>query len=605
VIDFDLRQTIESITQLLAPQAHGKGLELAVLFQHDVPDVVVGDPGRLRQILTNLLGNAIKYTDQGEVVLTVRVADQAAGNAVIRFEVRDTGPGIAPDVQADLFQPFYQVDSSPSRKQAGTGLGLAICRQLVELMGGEIGVESAPGQGSLFWFTVPMARRLEASLSWERLSRNLAGLRVLVVGDDIPSRSILMEQVIGWDMRCVGVGVGDGEEALDELHAAARRQEPYQVAILDVRTPELDELPLAAAIKADTALAQTELILLSALGHPDQAAQARELGVAGYLTKPVRQSQLYDCIALVMSETFRGLRSQAKTAVPMITRHSLAEARGRARPRVLVVENNVVNQKVAVGLINKLGCRADLATNGREALEAMRRTGYALVLMDCHMPEMDGFATAAEIRRQESRRRRTPIIAMTASTMPGDREHCLQAGMDDYVAKPVHVEALRALLKRWLPSSSRRAEESPPAAPAARTRAAVARRPAAASAPEVAGEARESPGARDSAGPESPLRRPDAKVAHLMPHFIRSAPARLAALRQAAAQGDSRALERAAHSLKGDCSYVGLPRLHALCTGLIALARLGVSGEINTYVDIIEHELAQTSKEYERQTASA
>ncbi len=571
-IAFDLRQAVEAAVQLVGAQAREKGLELAVLVQQDVPDVVAGDPGRLRQVLHNLLGNAVKYTDAGEVLLRVRVAERAEAATTIRFEVIDTGPGIAPAHQARLFEPYYQVDSSPSRRHAGAGLGLTICRQLVELMGGQIGVESAPGRGSTFWVTVPLVERADALLPTPEACPSLEDVRVLVVDDNASARASLMNQIIRWRMRCTGVA--DGQAALRELRAAVQRERPYDLALIAMPLPEGDGLDVAATIKGDPSLAQTELVLLTAVAYPGHAARARELGIIGYLSRPVLPSELYDCIALVKRTALGARRAAGRDGVAMVTRHSLAEARGRARPRVLVVDNNVINQKVAAGLLSNLGCRVDLAANGREALAAMSRTRYALVLMDCHMPEMDGFAATAEIRRREGRGRRTPIIAMTASAMPADRELCLRAGMDEYLVKPLRAETAGGLLARWLPRT--RAPAPPP--PDAPRRGTGERHPA-------------EPNAARGPAPRPPGNRQEADGAALMPHFVRSVPARLEALRLAAAQKDAQVLERVAHSLKGDCAYVGLRRLQALCAGLIALARLGATGEIDTYVDVIEQEL--------------
>jgi two-component system sensor histidine kinase/response regulator len=628
MLEFDLRQTVEAAVHLLTPQAREKGLELAVLVQQDVPELVAGDPGRLRQILSNLLGNAIKYTDAGEVAVRVRVVEQSPAATVVRFEVSDTGPGITPESQARLFEPFYQVDSSPSRRHGGAGLGLTICRQLVALMGGQMGVESQPGQGSIFWFSVPLVEQVTSSPIKPEQASSLTGLRVLLVADDAAGRSSLLNQLIRWRMRCTGVA--NEQTALKELRTAIQRQRPFHLALIDMHLPDTDGLDVAAAIKADPSLAQTALILLTVDSYPGHAARARGLGLVGYLTKPVPPSQLYDCIALVHSAASSAPYAPNEMASALITRHSLAEARGRARPRVLVVDNNLINQKAAAGVLNKLGCRVDLAGNGLEALAALTRTRYGLVLMDCHMPEMDGYTAAAEIRRREGRGRRTPIVAMTASTVPGDRELCIRAGMDDYVAKPLRAETARFLLARWLRRSGTATVNAPldsgSAAALPTTQSAVSALAAASTAgsgpttlvpirphgasqsqashwPALPREHREAtprPGAAPVWTSDSGQ---DAAGSALMPHFIRSLPPRLDALRRAAAQADCQVLERTAHSLKGDCSYLGLPRLQALCAGLIALARLGATSEASTYVDVIEQEIGRACRQYEERMA--
>lgn len=442
LINFDLRTAVEQVVSLLAARAQAKGLELACLVHHDVPNSLRGDPGRLRQVLTNLLGNAIKFTEQGDVILRARLAEEAGEAVVVRFEITDTGIGIAPEVMASLFEPFSQADSSTTRKYGGSGLGLAISKDIVQLLGGQIGVESEPGKGSTFWFTMPLEKQLENTPALPLPRGDVHGLRVLVVDDNAPNRTILRSQIISRGM--AGDVAESGPVALEMLGDAASRAEPYHVAILDMQMPGMDGLQLARAIKGDPSLAATRLILLTSFGQPGDAKAAHQAGAAAYLMKPVRESQLFECIARVMGT------SASRAAAPLITRHNLHEEKVRSLPRILIAEDNALNQKIAVGLLEEIGYKADVASNGREAVEAVSRISYDLVLMDCEMPEMNGYEATAEIRRREGTGRHTPIIAMTAHTTDEHREKCLAVGMDGHTPKGIPPGDLGALLQRWI-----------------------------------------------------------------------------------------------------------------------------------------------------------
>ncbi len=454
VIPFDLAQVVEEVVELLAEPAERKGLELACWVQHEQPCGVNGDPGRLRQILTNLVGNAVKFTEHGEVVVKVTQADQTSDQVLVRFEVSDTGIGISPEARSRLFQSFSQADSSTTRKYGGTGLGLAISQQLVKLMGGQIEVDSEPGQGSRFYFSVWLPQRSAQTQLAPVLRPNLQGLQVLIVDDNATHRSILRHQLAVWNMPVDEAEAGP--PALAMLRAAAQADRPYDLAILDLMMPELDGFALARAIRSDPAIAGVRLVLMTSFsqrGHRELSAQT---GLDAYLNKPVRQSQLFTCLAALA-----GLPSEATawvTWAPAWNGGQLKPQGMRLQPlscgRILVAEDNVVNQKVAVRQLAKLGYRADVVANGFEVLEALSRIHYDLVLMDCQMPELDGFATSLEIRQHQGSTRHLPIIAMTASAMQGDREKCLAAGMDDYLTKPVKFEELIAVLARWLPIAS-------------------------------------------------------------------------------------------------------------------------------------------------------
>ncbi len=459
-IDFDLGTTIEDTLDTLAEPAQRKGLELGCLLHAEVPTALRGDPGRLRQILINLIGNALKFTHQGEVVVTVTQQQAEAERVLLEFAVSDTGIGMAPETQARLFKPFSQGDTSTTRNFGGTGLGLAICKQLVERMGGKIALESAPGRGSTFRFTLWLAKQ-PARDHLESLPReSLDGCRICIVDDNSTSRRILEQFGAKW--RAQTASASDGLAALALMRAAAAGGTPFDVAILDLQMPHMDGLEVARAITSDPALRTCRMILLTSIGVQGQAEQAKEAGIAAYLTKPVHRANLYDCLRRLLGKPADCSEStvQGRTLEPsqdvLLTRHVLSEVARATRSRILVAEDNIVNQRVAVGQLEKLGYRVEVVTNGREAIEAVSRVEYALVFMDCLMPDMDGFEATALIRENERKRGglRRPIIAMTANAMPEDQHRCLAAGMDDYLSKPVKQPDLIRVLDRWIPDTS-------------------------------------------------------------------------------------------------------------------------------------------------------
>ncbi|MGI8894941.1 MAG: response regulator, partial [Casimicrobiaceae bacterium] len=441
-VEFDIRVVADNVMTLLAQRAHQRGIECIVASDPQLPDRLVGDPLRLAQVLTNLASNAIKFTERGEVVLRTRPLEESADGVLIRFEISDTGIGIAPEQRVRLFQPFSQADASTTRKYGGTGLGLVISKQIVDLFGGEIGVDSEPGRGSRFWFSVRLQRAEAEQAAPRAAAADLTGLQVLVVDDNATNRTILHNQVLSWHMR--NGSAASATCALELLRAAAQRGEPYDLVISDMEMPGMNGLELARAIKADRSIAGARLVLLTSIGqHVEDEAKAA--GVAACLTKPARQSTLYDCLLGVMQghapSIAVDLRSNAAPIKPM---------RGATQRRILVAEDNPVNQEVIIGMLEAHGYRVDIAATGTEAVAAAQRTSYAAVLMDCQMPEMDGYAATTEIRRREGAARHTPVIAVTAHALAGEREKCLAAGMDDYVAKPLHAEALYAALDRWI-----------------------------------------------------------------------------------------------------------------------------------------------------------
>ena len=448
VIDFDLRTTVEDTAEMLSMRASQAGLELICLIDPEVPHYLKGDPGRLRQIITNLAGNSIKFTHQGEVVISAMSESEENGFAVIRFEIRDTGIGIPANRIDALFSPFTQVDGSTTRKYGGTGLGLAICKQLTELMGGNIGIISEEGKGSTFWFTAKFEKQTEIAQISEVLKRTeLTGTKVLVVDDNATNRLLMIALLKHWG--CPHETAAEAESGLALLREAAMQGNPFRVALLDHEMPGMDGSELGRRIKADPLLESTLMIMVTSIVQRGDAALLRQIGFDGYLPKPVRQAQLHDCIAIAMARANQ-TSSNSTQVDSIVTKHTVAEVAKRGI-RILLAEDNIINQKVAQSILGKIGYKADVVANGLEAVRALEMINYDVVLMDCQMPEMDGFEATATIRNTESNvlNHKVPIIAMTANAMKGDREACVAAGMDDYLSKPVKKDELAALLEKW------------------------------------------------------------------------------------------------------------------------------------------------------------
>jgi signal transduction histidine kinase/DNA-binding response OmpR family regulator len=461
---FDLRLAIEEVDEMLAPKAEERKLDLVLQYTTDVPHHFIGDAGRIRQVLTNLAGNAVKFSADGCVLIAVECQGQDGQQARMRVSVQDNGPGIAQDKLELLFRKFSQVDASTTRKYGGTGLGLAISKQLVELMGGTIGVESRPGEGSTFWFTLPLTLDAQPHAAPVPVAE-LKDLRVLIVDDDEVNRRVLHEQIASWGMR--NGSFSSGEQALAALRAATASGDPYHFAILDYQMPGMDGATLARAIKSDPAIRGTVLVMLTSVGYLDAVRHTESASLDACLSKPVRQSQLLNTLATAWSKQQHvALADAARPASRIAEMKSALAGRSAGWPiRVLVAEDNVVNQKVAVHMLERLGLRADVAANGRETVRMFELLPYDLVFMDCQMPEMDGYEAAGEIRRREGPGRRVAIIAMTADAMAGCREQCLEAGMDDFVNKPVAMEALFEALQRWVPVKEPAPEAPGPAQP--------------------------------------------------------------------------------------------------------------------------------------------
>ena len=458
-LDFELGDVVESTLESLAEKAQAKRLELLGLVHHTVFTHLRGDAGRLRQILSNLLSNAVKFTEHGEVILRVSQQTETTTKVLLRFEVKDTGIGICPSEQQHVFEAFSQADSSTTRKYGGTGLGLAIARQLVSLMEGEIGVESELDKGSTFWFTAQFEKQVTVLSAGEK-KVGLIDVRVLIVNDN-SSNYLLRLHLANLGMRFSAVS-GCGE-AVEQLRIEAAKGDPFQLAILDLRVPDIDGLKLTRSIKENPALVITRLVVLSSPGQRFDMGLLRAAGVAESLLKPVKQSRLRDCVTKVLSQGARDPDVSEKLSIVLTDRPPSGHP-----THILLAEDNVINQRVGLYQLQKYGYLADAVSDGKAVLEALSRTPYDIILMDCQMPEMDGYEATLAIRKREqsldqSGPGKTPvyIVAMTASAMQGEREKCLAVGMDDYLSKPVQATALLAAIERWKQAVERKFIERP------------------------------------------------------------------------------------------------------------------------------------------------
>jgi CheY-like chemotaxis protein/HPt (histidine-containing phosphotransfer) domain-containing protein len=586
-LDFDLRALLDDFAAMLALRAQDKGLEFICAAAPNVPAFLRGDPGRLRQVLINLTGNAVKFTAKGEIAVRASLVSETDDEAVIRFSIKDTGIGIPADKQELLFQKFTQVDASTTRKYGGTGLGLAISKQLAELMGGEIGVVNAEGHGSEFWFTTRFAKQAEHE-------RNIAppaeirGVHILVVDDNATNRQVLTAQLLAWGVRVEEAP--DGPLGLQALYLARDAGDPFSVAILDMQMPGMDGATLARVIKADEKLKDTCLVLYSSLGQRGDAKRMQEIGFAAYLIKPARHWEIIDCLSTVLSgptpqpdpdphdvgsgPVAPGWRGSHGT---LVTRHSVREMR-RGAVRILLAEDNITNQQVALGILKKLGLRADAVANGAEAVTALETLPYDLVLMDVQMPEMDGLEATQHIRNPQSavRNHQIPIIAMTAHAMQGDRERCIGAGMNDYVSKPVSPQALVEALDRWLPKEERTEyplsnKESPTVKETHNTNPPL----------DVGHSLLDSGYSQfpvfDRAGLMARLMDDEDLAGKVAGGFLEDIPRQIEVLKGSLKAGDAPRTERQAHSIKGASANVGGERLRAVA---FEMEKAGKTGDL-------------------------
>jgi signal transduction histidine kinase/DNA-binding response OmpR family regulator/HPt (histidine-containing phosphotransfer) domain-containing protein len=590
-INFNLRELLDDIECVFSPQAEAKGIALEFDIAHDIPVAVCGDPNRLRQVIVNLLGNAIKFTEAGCITVRALISAEDAQSARLRFEVHDTGVGVAREARARIFDSFSQGDGSTTRKHGGTGLGLAISKQLVELMGGAIGVENALTPGAVFWFTVQCdKRRVDAE--------EAPGLRVLIVDADAAHRATLAALLARWQVHSDAAATPD--EALRQLHAA-----PYHAALLDMEQATGSGLTLAADIKSEPAIADVRLLLLGTRRNAADAVQRREAGVAFQLVAPVRESDLFDCIVTPVRAS-EGVRSASFS--------SLRAPSHRRRLKVLLAEDNAVNVEVAQAMLEGLGLEVVCAYNGEQALLAVREAEFDLVLMDCMMPQMDGFEATAEIRRhelQQGRTRQLPIVAITANALQGDRERCLAAGMDDYLSKPFGQQALATTLARWValtraaaPHEDARPSPATRRAPVpARTSVAAMRhrvRPASGPlAPDIDMQGGACATLHVAAGINAQALNAiralsndqgEQLLQRVVHAFIDDTPSHLHTLRHAIDAVDTSGMRKAAHSLKSSSANVGAETLASLCKELEHLARTDTTEGAATLLQEAEQE---------------
>jgi CheY-like chemotaxis protein/HPt (histidine-containing phosphotransfer) domain-containing protein len=517
---------------------------------------VRGDPSRLRQVLTNLIDNAIKFTERGDVLVRVSQESQTESHVQIRVAVTDTGVGLSAEAQRHLFLPFYQAEETTGRRQSGTGLGLAICKQIIEQMGGRIGAESALGKGSTFWFTVPLQKQSPSGRA-PAAGGDLAYLKLLVIDANEASRHALQYETASWGMRTDAVS--SGVEGLEQLRRQAASGDPYEAVLVDTNLADMDALGIGRAVKNDVALAGTKVVLMTTMNQRFDPPTLQAAGIEASLVKPIRHSQLYDCLARLFSERHRqaatGEPAPADTQAPATP----ALANAAATLRILLAEDNVINQKVAVGLLEKLHCRCDVVENGRQVLQALERTPYDVILMDCQIPLLDGYRTTMEIRRREAEKKpdrpaRAYIIAITAHAMRGAREKCLAAGMDDYISKPVRLAELEAALQRAVDFLNRSA------------------------APNVKPETT-TPVDHTALAAVRELRRADRPdpLTELITAFLRDTPSRLRDIREALGRHDLPTAELLAKQLSADAGHLGAQKIAALSSQLAAVAREGAS----------------------------
>jgi PAS domain S-box-containing protein len=567
VVDLDLGALLEDVVALFAQGTQAQPVELLAHRRSDVPTRLQGDPTRLRQVLVNLMSNAVKFTSAGEVVLSASLVAETPTVATVRFEVADTGIGIAPEDQARMFDPFSQADASTTRRYGGTGLGLAIVKQLIELMGGQLGVDSEVNRGSRFWFELPLTKQQSDATSEPPSEPDLGAVRALIVDDNATNRLILREQLTSWGME--PDETPDGLAALSRMRDAATGGHPYEIVVLDLNMPDMDGLELARHIRDETSISAAELFLLSSSGQVDDQTVA-QYGLAGSLTKPVRQSELFNCIATAL---------QHPNQPPADATLAIGAGPSAHRGHLLLVEDNEMNQLVATKTLERLGYSADVANSGREALTAVAVNRYDAVLMDCQMPDMDGYEATQELRQRERvTGQHIPVIAMTAAAMQGDRERCLQAGMDDYLTKPIRSDSLAAALSRWITTPALPAASSP-----------------------LRSETDPGPGGPLDSNRLAVLRDLDGGDGELLDaifHEYTTDSARLiAALGQALGEGDPHTIERHGHTLKGASANLGATHLAELAGQLEMLGRAGA-------LDTAPNILAELETEYAKVTVA-
>ena len=596
-LPFDLHETISEAVEMFADSAQSKGLELLVVFDPATPSQMVGDPGRLCQVIVNLVGNAVKFTSKGEITVHVKGIDDGKESAFIVIEVNDTGIGIEHDAIERIFDSFSQADGSTTRKYGGTGLGLTIVKQLVDLMGGGISVESMPGKGSSFRFSVRLKRQANAASFPVDPNGNLNGIKVLLVDDNSSNLCILKNQVESWGMRCSTSE--SGQQAVKMLRSGAF-SDPYQLAIIDMQMPGMDGIELARIIKEDSRYKHLHLVMLTSVGNYGDAELAEQAGIEAYLCKPVRQSRLYSTLLTVIGNTNLGVSPEFE---------KITKVRDKFKAKVLLVEDNPVNLELCFAMLADLGCKVDTAANGRKAVEAIVQTCYDVVFMDCQMPEMDGFAATKAIREREALLGgHAIIVALTAHAMAGDRDQCLAVGMDDYLSKPFSMEKLGHILERWLPERPENADLQMTRA-TAYTHAEPLKEQQATSVTECGNNFSSPPPVSDIPIDKQSLdmiralegEGKPAILSRVIDTFLRNSPQQLQTLREGIDAGDPELVFITAHDLKSSSAMLGAMRLSELFNKMEKKGRIKSMGNIfqlMTQIEI-EYESAQTALKWE------
>ncbi len=564
-IEFDLRDCIEKSVALLAQQAGMKGITLTNLMQPDMPNRLLGDPGRLRQIIINLLGNAIKFTHQGEIVLSVKkLPDESSDRLRLLIEVADTGIGISPKDQAKLFQPYSQAKASTAHRYGGTGLGLAITKELVEAMGGHIGVKSEEGKGSVFWFAINLRKPVTVSVAPAPAPISLQGLRVLVADGNIPARVNLVDQLktLGMEVQ----SIGNGNAALQMIRSAADSSFRFDLVMMDMFLPNLNGEELGHEIKSHPEMRNTVLVMMTSAGVRGDAQRLNQAGFAGYFGKPIPLEDLPDMLKAVM--TTRGMDEQERQRSGLVTKYTLSEIR-KKHSRLLLVEDSPVNREIMLSMLSRLGYATDVAETGRAAVDAVRHKSYGLIFMDLHLPDISGIQAIETIRALSGNAAKTPIIVLTAGATDAERERCHALDVKDFLTKPVESGVLGDTLKRW------RILHSPSSSPAD-------------TAPEAAD---------DTAGNDTVS--PDPKLVEI---FIKEATQRLASLRQAFADSDAQRAAREAHTLKSSSAYFQAHAMHEAAEQLEKMADDGQLGKAESVLQALEGAYAALRSRLERDT---
>lgn len=562
IIDFDPVRTVEGSCHLLAMAAKSKRLSLMTFVDPKLPKLLRGDPERIKQILINLANNSIKFSDDGEVVVRVVLESSTEKTVCVRFEVRDSGIGLTEEEQTHLFKPFVQADGSISRRYGGTGLGLSICKRLIELMGGNIGVESVKGKGSLFWFTLTLEKRSNTPVI--SVMTEIRDVKILIVDNHQYTREILHTYAVSWGMRN-GVAAS-GNDAIALLRKASADGEEYKVVIINLSLPDMDGIETAKKIQSDPAISKTKLILLTEFDTTCLGSQALEAGFKGFLTKPVKQSHMLDCISKVICGTSQIDELTATSAE--IKAKKLANS---SNGMVLIVEDHPINQQIAQAYLEELGLVCHIATDGIEAIEAVKKTNYDLVLMDCQMPHMDGFEATSAIRRVEALTgKRTPIIAVTAHAMDGDRDKCISAGMDDYISKPIEPATLTSIVRNWIPS------------------------------PQTTKSARRSrllpvKGAPVDLEAITNRYRSEEHRKKLATLFIHDVPKQIDALKAAADEQDKRQVLQVAHGLKGVCAVMYAVEMRKTCTEIETVSEAHDWSSLDSLIGTLKKQLEETT----------